>query len=523
MRLVVIFFCLVSLCQIACTPQQDTTTKPLHCIENQRCPDQGDGTYLNPILGGDYPDPSVLRVGDDYYMTHSSFEHVPGLLIWHSRDLVNWDPVCHALTEYVGMVWAPDFIEHDGMFYIYFPIINYAGYDGQGSTNAVVTAPSPDGPWSPVTDLKVGHIDPGHVADEEGNRYLHLSGGHFVALSDDGLSVSGEVKKVHEGWKFPDDWLVECFCLESPKLTRHKGYYYLTYAEGGTAGPPTSHMVASSRSKTPWGPWENSPHNPIVHTDSAGETWWSTGHGTLVSTPDDDWWIIFHGYENGFRTLGRQTLMLPVEWTDDGWFRVPEGAEPDKPIAKPFAEGEMKGMALSDDFEGDELGFQWHFNRDYDPERFSIAQGRLTLEGRGSSPADCGPLLQIPVNRSYEITAELEIEGGVTGGLLLYHSEGHYAGIGWSEAGMVKYERDAGKLSPDINPGKHAWLKIINDRHQIEFNYSADGKQWVKLPGGAEVSGYHNSPGNFLSLRAGIFAAGEGKLICHSYIYRGLD
>ena len=88
--------------------------------EGQRCPDLGNGMYQNPIMGGDYPDPSVLRVGDDFYMTHSSFEYSPGLLIWHSKDLVNWEPVCNALNEYIGSVFAPDFIQYGDTFYIYF-------------------------------------------------------------------------------------------------------------------------------------------------------------------------------------------------------------------------------------------------------------------------------------------------------------------------------------------------------------------------------------------------------------------
>ena len=410
------------------------------------------------------------------------------------------------------------------MFYIYFPIIRYVGYNGKGSTNAVLTAASPEGPWSPVIDLKVGHIDPGHVVDEDGNRYLHLSGGNFVALSPDGLSVTGEVKKVHEGWQFPDEYLVECFCLEAPKLTQRNGFYYLTVAQGGTAGPATSHMVSSSRSKTPWGPWEDSPYNPIVHTESACDTWWSTGHGTLVSTPADDWWLMFHGYEKGFHTLGRQTLMEPVEWTDDGWFRVPEDIQVDLPIVKPEDDGTPTGMALSDEFDGDDLGLQWHFFKEFDRERFHIADGNMTLSGKGESPADCGPLLTIPVNRAYEIEAEFTIEGDVTGGLVLYYNEENYAGLGFSEDGLVKYERAIGQWSRDIKPGTHTWLKIINERHQIWFYYSIDGENWVKHPGGAEVSGYHhNTIGYFLSLRAGIFAAGNGSVTCHSYKYTGLD
>lgn len=269
--------------------------------------------YPVPILAGDYPDPSIVRVGEEYYMTHSSFHYIPGLLIWHSRNLSDWEPVGHAVHEHVGLIMAPDLIYHEGLYYIYFPA---------NGTNWVVTAQDPSGPWSGPIDLQVGLIDPGHAADGEGNRYLYLSDGHVIRLSPDGLSTEGELMKVYEGWRYPTEWRTEGFYLESPKMTYRNGYYYMTSAQGGTAGPATSHMIVSARSMTPLGPWENSPYNPIVRTQSREERWWSKGHGTLVDTPEEDWWIVYHAYEKEYLTLGRQTLIEPVEWTEDGWFKL---------------------------------------------------------------------------------------------------------------------------------------------------------------------------------------------------------
>jgi len=151
-------------------------------VENQRCADLNNGYYKNPILGGDYPDPSIIRVGDDYYLTHSSSEYYPGLLIWHSKDLINWEPVCNALHKNVGSVWAPNFVKYKDKYYIYFPA---------GGTNWVISAPSPEGPWNESVDLEVEHIDPGYVVGPDGKRYLYLSGGHLVRLTDDGLSIKG--------------------------------------------------------------------------------------------------------------------------------------------------------------------------------------------------------------------------------------------------------------------------------------------------------------------------------------------
>ena len=265
------------------------------------------------VLTGDFPDPTVVRDGDSYYMTHSSFNRVPGLLVWRSKDLYNWQPVTHALRRHVGNVWAPELVKHGDLFYLYFPA---------GGTNWVTTAASPEGPWSEPIDLAVRGIDPGHVAGPDGTRYLHLSAGRVVELASDGLSVRGEPRRVYEGWDYPSDWVTECSCLESPKLLERGGYYYLTSAQGGTAGPATSHMVVSARSRSPLGPWENSPHNPIVRTWSRREPWWSKGHGTVLEGPDSQWYIVYHGYENGYRSMGRQTLVEPVEWTGDGWFDI---------------------------------------------------------------------------------------------------------------------------------------------------------------------------------------------------------
>ena len=269
--------------------------------------------FKNPLFAGDYADPSILRVSGDFYITHTSYSYAPGLVVWHSRDLVNWAPISHVFNETRGEIWAPELVEHGGRYFIYFPM------DG---VLYVVQAEHPRGPWSAPINLKINDIDPGHVVGPDGKRYLYTAGGHVIELSADGLSTIGERKVVYDGWVFPQDWKTEGVWLESPKLTKRGEYYYLICAEGGTAGPPTSHMSVVARSTSPLGPWENAPHNPLIHTYSADEAWWSVGHGTLVSTPDDRWYFVYHGYRKGFQTLGRNTLMEPIEWTSDGWPRA---------------------------------------------------------------------------------------------------------------------------------------------------------------------------------------------------------
>lgn len=492
-------------------------------IEHQRQADLGDGTYLNPVLAGDHPDPSVLKDGDDYYLTLSSFDAYPGLPIWHSRDLVNWQPLGHGIVRNVGSIWAPDLVRHDGRYYIYFPARTEAG-----RSNYVVWADDIRGPWSAPVDLHLPHhIDPGHAVGEDGRRYLFLSGGDYVQLSDDGLRTVGEVKHVYDGWKYPESWDVESYSQEGPKITLHDGWYYMTTAVGGTAGPPTGHMVISARSRSIHGPWENSPHNPITRTASADEPWWSRGHATLVEGIDGRWWMMYHGYEHGYWTLGRQALLDPIEWTDDGWF-VARGGDLGRPLRKPAGEAlAPHGQALSDDFEGDRLGPQWAF---FDPapdemRRLSFGDGAMTLQGKGTAPRDASPLTAIAGDRAYEFEVELEIEPGAIGGALLFYSDRLYVGLGSNGEDFVMHrygEERPARLPP--GPGGQLWLRVTNDRHIVTIHHSRDGKAWEKYGVQMEVSGYHhNVAGGFLALKPAIYAAGSGEVHFRDFRYRALE
>jgi xylan 1,4-beta-xylosidase len=390
-------------------------------IEGQRKADLGDGTYLNPIVAGDHPDPTILKDGDDYYMTFSSFYSYPGLVIWHSTDLVNWAPIGAALRKQLGTIWAVDLCRHGDRYYIYLP----ADPDDKGWSIYAIWADDIRGPWSEPIDLRISDcIDPGHVVGEDGKRYLFVNGIRKIRLTDDGLATDGALEPAYSPWRYPDDWLVENFAPEGPKLLRHGDWFYLITAVGGTAGPPTGHMVIAARSRSVHGPWEHCPHNPLVRTLSVSEPWWSRGHASLVEGPAGDWWMIYHAYENGFRTLGRQTLLEPIEWTADGWFRA-KGGDLSKPIRKP-AKGKpsLAGFALSDDFSTDRFGIQWAF---HDPspkemERVERTGKALKLAAAGTSPADSSPLAFIAPDRAYQVEVTLELVGSAEGGLLLFYN-----------------------------------------------------------------------------------------------------
>ncbi|WP_293975684.1 family 43 glycosylhydrolase, partial [Sphingopyxis sp.] len=199
-------------------------------FDGQRKADLGDGRFLNPIMAGDHPDPSILKDGADYYMTFSTFDSYPGLVIWHSRDLVNWRPIGPALTRNIGSVWAPELCKHGERYFLYIPTKG-------PNTSWVIWADKIEGPWSDPVDLNLpNHIDPGHAVGEDGSRWLFLSGGDRVRLSDDGLRRIGEPEHVYDPWRYPPDWVVEGFAPEGPKITRHGGYYYMITAVGGGGG-----------------------------------------------------------------------------------------------------------------------------------------------------------------------------------------------------------------------------------------------------------------------------------------------
>ena len=493
-----------------------------HGAEGQRKADLGDGTYLNPILAGDHPDPSVLKHDGEYYMVHSSFAQAPGLVVWHSRDLVNWEPLGPALNRHVGIVWAPDLSFHNGRFYLYLPVLNEKGF-----TNMVVTASNIRGPWSDPVDLGIGNFDPGHAVGEEGKQYLFFNGGMMAPLADDGLSVTGPATKVYDGWKYPEHWDVECFAQESPKILRHGDYFYMILAEGGTAGPATSHMVIMARSESIHGPWENSPYNPIVHTASAAEKWWSRGHATLVEGPDNkQWYLVYHAYENGFYNLGRQTLLEPVEWTADGWVKA-TGYDVARPIPLPAGGSPVPhGFALSDDFRTAKIGTQWSFFQPAEPiaALHRYEDGALVLKAAGTSPKDCTRLTAVAGDHAYEMQVEIDCDDGASAGLLVFYSERLFAGFGVAKDQMLEFSKGDTSAFPKQTPlGRHYFLRLRNDHHIVTVWHSADGERWTKHWMQYEVSGYHhNVAGGFLSLRPALFAAGTGEVRFRNFKYRAL-
>jgi beta-xylosidase len=285
-------------------------------------------------------------------------------------------------------------------------------------------------------------------------------------------------------------------------------------------------MVVAARSRSIHGPWENCPHNPLVRTTDVRERWWSRGHASLVEGPTGDWWSVSHGYENGFWTLGRQTLLDRVEWTPDGWFRMAVG-DLSKPLAKPRGGSAVRhGMPLSDGFSTLALGRKWNFFKPAADEgqRARVEDKRLVLKARGKAPSDSSPLLLIAGDQAYRFEADVEIEPDAVAGLILFYDERLYCGLGFDETRFVTHQYGVERGRPANPHGRRMRIRVTNDRHIVTYDTSGDGgRTWRRFDRGMEVSGYHhNVRGGFLMLRPGLYAAGKGEARFSNFTFKAL-
>ena len=271
------------------------------------------------------------------------------------------------------------------------------------------------------------------------------------------------------------------------------------------------------------GPWEESPHNPLIWTEDVSEDWWSKGHATLIEGPDGNWYAIYHGYPRSQRSFGRCTLISPVRWTDDNWPVIASSwpAGWDGPIAV--------NWPLSDAFEGDRLGWQWQSLGRLQRDRYLVGEGRLVVQALGGAPGESFPLTVNPQDLSYEVEAEVAIEGDVTAGLILFYSPSTYLSLGLSHEGkLVKHLRRSPAQSSANRNDVTAWsrkrirLRLRNDHQDASAYYQdADGK-WVKLERSDDISGFQqNVYGGFISVRPGLFVSGKGKATFARFEYRG--
>lgn len=276
--------------------------------------------YHNPIRRGMFPDPSIVRVGEDYYMVNSSFIFFPCIPISHSKDLIHWEIIGHAVTEpeWASLdeleggrgYWAPDISYDNGKFYITATYrLNDTGtvYRKQ----IVVSSEKPEGPYSKPAIIDEDGIDPS-IFHEDGRHYMLLNcGARILELNADCTKQISEAELLYYG--------DQKRAPEGPHLLKKDGYYYLFLAEGGTGA---GHRISVARSKTLMGNYEPCPYNPIMRQMDEGAAIQRCGHGKPVCTQNGEWYMVYlcgRMIGDGYSMLGRETALDPISWTADGW------------------------------------------------------------------------------------------------------------------------------------------------------------------------------------------------------------
>lgn len=415
-------------------------------------------SFRNPVLPGFQPDPSIVRVGDDFYLVNSTFAWFPGIPVYHSRDLVNWRLIGHAIDrpgmlDFAGLgvvtdaVYAPTIEWHGGKYYIFNTCVRCPGTTGG---NFYVTAENPAGPWSDPVWLDFDGIDPGLFVDDDGRAWLVNNGppigqprydGHRAIWIQEFDLAAGKLvgprKLLVDGGVNPAD---KPIWAEGPHIYKVGGWYYLMAAEGGTA---EDHSETIYRSRRPDGPYVPGPINPILTQrdmpQDRPDRVEATGHADLVRLDDGSWWGVFlatRPFAGQSTLLGRETWLLPVEWVD-GWPRFLDPGEtvpmvvrkPNLP-ASPAADWSR----WSDEFHV--LSAEWLRMRNPSPAPWFALENGLQLTarpdaagGRGQ-PAFLGRRLRHP---TATWTTRLSFEPRADGdfaGLLALISENHFLALG---------------------------------------------------------------------------------------------
>ncbi|MFV1920191.1 glycoside hydrolase family 43 protein [Sphingomonas sp. MJ1 (PH-R8)] len=466
------------------------------------------GQHRNPILSGYYPDPSVTRVGDDYYLVLSSFAHYPGLPIFRSKDLVNWTQIGNAIDrpeqlDFTGMrtsqaVFAPDISYHDGTFYIANTCVECGG-------NFVITAKDPAGPWSKPIWLPFEGIDPSIFW--EGDRAYIVNNrapaepprydGHRAIWIQEydwrAAKMVGESTQLVNGGV---DISKKPVWIEGPHILKKDGWYYLTAAEGGTS---VNHSQVVLRSKNLRGPFVPYADNPILtqrDLDPARPNpITSAGHAKLVETQNGEWFATFlavRPYEGDFYNIGRETFLLPVTWKD-GWpIILPKGETipfasraPKLPAQAPGPVPTTGDFGYVDEFDGDRLAMQWVGVRTPKRPFYHLEAGDLVLD-RGTPIGDLSGVPAFLGRRQQHhvatVTTTVRFDPGADGergGLAAMQSDRNYLFFGVTRiAGkpvVALYTADQGQerlvSSAPISPGNPVTLTIRADGGTMAFDY----------------------------------------------------
>ena len=460
-----------------------------------------DRMYHNPIRTGMYPDPSIVRVEDTYYMVNSSFIYYPCIPVSMSKDLIHWKIIGYAITEpaWAGVdeleggrgYWAPDISYYKGRFYI------TATYRLNDDGNVyrkqiVVSSERPEGPYSKPAIIDEDGIDPSIFNDDDGKRYMLLNrGARIFQLSDDATKQISEAKLLYYGdhKRAP----------EGPHLLKKDGYYYLFEAEGGT-GP--GHRITVSRSRELMGNYEPCPYNPIMRQNDPDAIIQRCGHGKPVQTQNGDWYMVYlcgRKIGDGYSMLGRETALDPITWTADGWPMVNNLNGPSALQIMPNLPETIWESQLEDDFDKEYLSTDWTFPRV--PEMDGIILKDSCVHIKGSRfDLDSMKARNILLRRqqNFKFTAECKMKmpilyPGQNAGMTCYYDEntfvkfGIYATQEKNTRLIIKVEEHVGDdvnssepMEIDYNK-KNVYLKIETNYLSRTFYMSYDNENYVAV------------------------------------------
>ncbi|MGH9602771.1 MAG: family 43 glycosylhydrolase, partial [Terriglobales bacterium] len=452
--------------------------------------------YTNPVLAGDFPDPSVIRVGDEYWAATTSSEWAPHFPLLRSRDLVNWQLAGHVFPSgpprwSAGSYRSPEITQHNGRFFIYYT----ARQRGRPLCVAVASSNQPAGPYldhGPLVCHELGAVDGAAVADENGQRYLlWKENGNLrnkptpiwaQPLDASGTRLVGSKKRL-----IRNDAPWERNLVEGPFVARRNGWFYLFYSGGGCCGQQCSYALGVARSRKLLGSWRKNPANPIL---AGNGTWKCPGHGSVVSDPSGRDFLLYHAYRTGESVyVGRQGLLDPITWTAD-WPVITRGQGPGTRAVSPLGAVQQRPGFLFDDFNSENLreGWQWPIDNRPNVSLGGSRQPGLILSPLSSVATDVlgAALARGASTGDYVATTLVETPGlayGAVAGLAAYGDADNALGVAYGGSKIMVWKRFRKQHvtleSLDFpGTGELRLRMTARNGHRFQFAVSTDGTTW---------------------------------------------
>ena len=480
--------------------------------------------YRNPVIAGDYPDPSVVRVGEEYWAATTTGGWAPHFALLRSRDLVNWEPAGYVFAKKPawakGDFWAPEIVADGGRVLVYYTARRDEGPKKRGTLCvAVATAQTPAGPYTDGGPLVcqiperagVGSIDAFFVRDESGAPFLVWKADGNDAepdvptsifaqrLSDDGTKLLGKRREILRN---TSSW--ERHVTEGSFIMRRGGWFYHFYSGNACCGRACDYALGVARAKRLLGPWEKHPKNPII---AANRDWQCPGHGSIVETPDGRDFLLYHSYRKRRDTfnVGRESVLDQIVWGADGWPQVNGGDGPSSVAPAPLGVAEKEEAEFFDDFDAAALGPQWQWPMN-NPPAARVEAGRgghLFLApgaGAGADEYTAAVVARRTTSGDYTATALLDARGtaaGVRAGLSAYGWRDGALGVAAGGGRVFVWRREGREetrvAAADAPASDARYLRMTAEGGgRYRFAFSANGRDWTEVGGtvdGAFIEG----------------------------------